>query len=90
MKKKIIGGVAILAIAVMAALNMQLVQGDGLAALSLENVEALAGESDIWLSGFVTSTRTLNGVTVPCCVQSASTNACNYSAVSCMYVIVPV
>lgn len=45
MKKKILGGIAILAIAVVAAFNVNIsVQENGLSDISLDNVEALASE----------------------------------------------
>jgi hypothetical protein len=45
MKKKIIGGIALLAIAAVAAWNVSLSsQSNELSAVSLANVEALAGE----------------------------------------------
>lgn len=45
MKKKILGGIAVLAIAVVAAFNVNIsVQENGLSDISLDNVEALAGE----------------------------------------------
>jgi hypothetical protein len=46
MKKKIFGGIALLAIAAVAAWNVDLnSQSNELSAVSLANVEALAGES---------------------------------------------
>lgn len=47
MKKKIIGGIAVLAIAAVAAFNVNMnTQETNLSLLSLANVEALAGEND--------------------------------------------
>lgn len=43
MKKKILGGIAVLAIAVVAAFNVSInTQDSGMSLISLENVEALA------------------------------------------------
>jgi len=45
MKKKIFGSIAVLAIAIMTAFNVNInSQGSGLSDISLENVEALANE----------------------------------------------
>jgi len=44
MKKKILGGLAVFAIAIVAAFNVNInMQDDGLSSISLDNVEALAG-----------------------------------------------
>ena len=46
MKKKILGGIAVLAIAVVAAFNVSInTQDSEISLISLENVEALAGEA---------------------------------------------
>ncbi|GAB6008824.1 NVEALA domain-containing protein [Dysgonomonas reticulitermitis] len=60
MKKKILGGIAILAIAALAAfnVNMNLVQESNMSPLALANVEALAQESGggvIWNCSTYTS-----------------------------------
>jgi hypothetical protein len=48
MKKKILLGIAVVAVAAVTAVNVNIaLQSNDLSALSLENVEALAGEDDI-------------------------------------------
>lgn len=93
MKKKIFGGIAVLAIAAMAAFNLNLNVENETSALSLANIEVLAyGEKlpDNWKQGMKTGTKKIeNGyierwwgretvyLDISCCVSSSPSDACD-------------
>ena len=53
--------------------------------LALANTDALArGEADEWYSGYEKGEKTINGITIDCCVSSSSLNACNYGKIGCI------
>ena len=85
-KKKIFGSVAVLAIAAMAAFNVQINMNEKnqLTDLNLANAEALAGETDVWEEGFKTDNISIGGIIMPCCVPSSTTDACNFGVVNCI------
>jgi len=96
MKKKIFGSIAILAIAAVAAFNLNLNMENEASKLSLANVEVLAyGEKlpDNWKKGMKTGTKSIvtsytiilgvriNHYTdISCCVGSVESDACDTDA----------
>ena len=88
MKRKILGGIAILAIAAVAALNVNLGnQGNWLSDISLANVEALAGNEPGEGSGgqacYWKNLKCKDGVnTYEGCLSNGDGNACTCGSVS--------
>lgn len=88
MKKKIFGAALIAAMALTAGWNFNQSKNKvDLSDLALANAEALArGESDEWYSGYEKGEKTINGITIDCCVPSSSSNACNYGKIGCIQI----
>ena len=88
MKKKILYCFAVLVVIVIMAFHVGVRSSNNLSDTMLINAEALATPGDDWRAGFTTGeiTITVEGVdyTIPCCVPSSATNACNYGEVSCI------
>ena len=89
-KKTIFGSIAVLVIAAMAAFNVNVnSQEKGLSDVSLANVEALANETPDWWGGYTTGSKSFtrpdgSEFTIPCCVPSVETNACDYNRTGCI------
>jgi hypothetical protein len=64
-------------------------QNDGQSAFFRANVSALTTESltteSEWLGGMTTGSITIGTITIPCCVQSSSTNGCDFGNVGCAH-----
>ena len=84
MKKKIFGGLFILAIVAVAAfnINLNMDSNEELSLLNLANVEALADTETVWLAGYAADYKVIHiGGTsgkVPCCKKVTSPHSgCN-------------
>jgi 3-polyprenyl-4-hydroxybenzoate decarboxylase len=60
-------------------------QNDRQSTLFQINASALTSESD-WIAGMTTGTLTVGKITIPCCVDSVSTNSCDYGVIGCLTV----
>jgi hypothetical protein len=93
-KKLFFSGLAAVSIATGAMVNVSVgakSTPSRLSNMELRNSEALAGEAgengNPFVADFKTGSITVNGITVPCCVPSVPSDACDANALGCIKLI---